>query len=102
MGEHNKYDIHDRKHGKWVIKYQDGSVYSDGEYFKGEPHGLWTYFTDTGKVISRLRFNNGVLVERLDDDIRLNKLDKIIRKLKKMKLTNDEIYHLKESLDIWN
>ncbi len=98
--EKNKFDDNGYKHGYWEVLYRNDKTYSSGYYNHGEYDGVWMFYSPNGKLISKTKFDNGTVVERYCTEHRLEKINKIIKKIKKLKLNDVEINHLKNELGL--
>jgi antitoxin component YwqK of YwqJK toxin-antitoxin module len=51
-----------RKEGKWIVWYQNGSIWSEGFYTKGLDDGLRTGYYESGKKHFEGKYDNGKMV----------------------------------------
>ncbi|MEO1943305.1 MAG: hypothetical protein ABGY11_03315 [Candidatus Thioglobus sp.] len=55
------WDSEGRKHGSWVDRYDDGSMYKQKQYIHGNPEGIWTTWHDNGNRHTSAYFKRGLL-----------------------------------------
>lgn len=55
----NQYDPEGNKTGYWIEYYDDGKLYSKGNYINGEREGLWTFYYSNGDIWHEDEFKNG-------------------------------------------
>ncbi|PIQ31595.1 MAG: membrane-binding protein, partial [Bacteroidetes bacterium CG18_big_fil_WC_8_21_14_2_50_41_14] len=47
--------------GEYVEFFENGIIKKSGTYKSGNKHGEWLLFDDSGKVMSKEKYKNGVL-----------------------------------------
>jgi len=68
----NRYDSQGLKHGKWKTFYEDGSIYSEGNYKHGMKHGYFKEYDIEGSLLSAAKYIND---EKQVNVAELKKLD---------------------------
>jgi len=54
-------DEPDSSHGKCIYYYENGNIESAGRYVNNQEHGVWRYWTEDGRMISKEKFKFGYL-----------------------------------------
>ena len=55
----NVTDANGLKQGRWIRVYPNGKLYYSGSFRDGRPVGHFTFFRETGKVLSEVQHEEG-------------------------------------------
>ncbi len=64
----DKMQIQRIRHGSYFKYYRSGKLMVAGKYREGKPEGEWKYYSETGEVVKREIYENGRLVETIQND----------------------------------
>ena len=56
-----QWDSQGKKHGSWIERYEDGSMYKQKQYIHGNPEGIWTTWHNNGNKQMLAYFKRGLL-----------------------------------------
>lgn len=67
-------------HGRWVLRYPNGLVFSRGNFFNGKPHGLWQMWNMSRRRIKFETYRYGLVTETVTEPIAVGEFMKIPKK----------------------
>ena len=70
----NLYNEKGEKHGYWEIYYDNGKLYSKGNYVNGKEHGYWEVYWYNGELYYKGYYDMGKLVSYNPDEPKIVEL----------------------------
>lgn len=52
--DYNAFDSNEERHGPWIRVWPNGKLYYEGQFNHGRPQGSFTFYFETGEVMSRI------------------------------------------------